>query len=146
MIRKLLMAATIVVLVLLIIITPRLLGEEREISSIPKVIVDYSNNNTTVYVTGAFGDYKYTNITISAENESAGWSNFTTDNETYFLRLKIPASVALGFSLNVTVYDGESGYDYNCTVAVDPQEEKIEIYGKRMYDNVPPFIDIMREM
>ena len=75
MIRKVLMAATIVVLVLLIIITPRLLGEEKEISSIPKVIVDYTNNHTIVYVTGAFGDYKYTNITIRAENSSTRWSN-----------------------------------------------------------------------
>lgn len=146
MIRKVLMAATIVVLVLLIIITPRLIGKEKEVSSIPKIVVDYVNNNTTVYVHSAIGDYRYSNITIFAENESVGWNNITTDNETYSLTLKIPALVVIGFYLNVTAYDGETGYEYNCTVLINTEEDKIEIYEEKTYNVNPPFIKLMREM
>jgi hypothetical protein len=48
MMRKAMMAATVIILVLLNIIAPRLIGRETEVSSLPKIVVDYGNNNTTI--------------------------------------------------------------------------------------------------
>jgi uncharacterized protein (UPF0333 family) len=146
MIRKVLMAATVIVLVLLNIITPRLIGRETEVSSLPKIVVDYANNNTTVYVHSAFGDHRYTNITIHVQNESVGWSNVTTDIEIYSLTIKVPIQVTNGFFLKVVVYDDQSGYEYNCTVIMHLDEEKIEIIEDTRYYTTPPFMKTMREV
>jgi hypothetical protein len=140
------MAATIVVLVLLIIITPRLIGKETELSSIPRVIVDYANNNTTVYVHSAFGDHRYSNITIYVENETMAWRNITSDVEVYMLSMKIPASVSTAFFLNVSAYDGDKGYEYNCSILIDIEEEMLEIYEEKTYYVSSPFRILMREM
>ena len=149
MIKKFLMAATIVVLILLIIMAPRLIGTEKEVSSIPKVVVDYVDNRTVVYVYSAFGDYRYTNITIFAGNETTTWSDTATDDETYFLSLKIPASVVTNFYLKAIAYDGETGYEYNCTVVLDLEEEKIKVinyYDQEIFNSAPPFKKLMKEM
>jgi hypothetical protein len=94
MIKKVLMAATIVVLVLLIIITPRLIGTGEEVQSIPRLLVDYVGNETKIFVVGTFGDYRYSNISIYAENTTIGWNNFTTENDTYTLRRQASISTS----------------------------------------------------
>ena len=150
MIRKALMALTVIVLVILIIITPSLIGKEPGVSSIPKVIVDYADNETIVHVTSALGDHRFTNISIYAENASVGWSNESAQSEAYSLTMRFPGSVVSGFFLNVTVYDDENGYEYNCSVVLDLAEKRIGVYEKdykkMIYDGGLPFMDVMREM
>lgn len=146
MIRKVLMAATVIILVMLNIITPRLVGRETEVSSLPIIVVDYANNNTTVYVHSAFGDHRYTNITIQVQNESIGWSNMSSDVEAFALTMKIPANVTLGFFMEVGVYDGETGYEYNCSVVIHLDDGKIEIIEETTYYATPPFRKTMREV
>lgn len=146
MMRKVLMAVTIVVLVMLNIITPRLIGRETEVSSLPKIVVDYANNNTTVYVHSAFGEHRYTNITIHVQNESIGWSNVTSDVEVYSLTVKIPENVTTGFYMEVLVYDGETGYEYNCSVILHLDEERFEIIEVTRFFSNMPFKKTMREV
>jgi hypothetical protein len=146
MMRKVLMAVTVIVLVMLNIITPRLIGRETEVSSLPKIVVDYANNNTTVYVHSAFGDHRYTNMTIHVRNESIGWSNMTTDVEVYALSIKVPVHVTRGFFMDVVVYDGKTGYEYNCTLVIHIEEEKIEIIEETRYYTALPFMKTMREV
>jgi hypothetical protein len=145
MMRKVLMAATVIILVLLNIITPRLVGRETEVSSLPIIVVDYANDNTTVYVHSAFGDHRYTNITIHVQNESIGWSNMTSDIEAYALTIRVPVHVTTGFFMEVVVFDEELGYEYNCSVIMHLDEEMFEIIEETTYYSTPPFRKTMRE-
>jgi hypothetical protein len=146
MMRKAMMAATVIILVLLNIIAPRLIGRETEVSSLPKIVVDYGNNNTTIYVHSSFGEHRYTNITIHVQNESIGWSNTSTDIETYALTMRIPSNVTLGFFMEVLVYDGETGYEYNCSLVMDLEEERFQVIEETTYYTTPPFKKTMREV
>ena len=146
MLRKGLMAATVIILVLLNIIAPRLVGRETEVSSLPKIVMDYANNNTTIYVHSAFGEHRYTNITIHVQNESIGWSNTSTDVDIYALTVRIPANVTLGFFLEVLVYDGKTGYEYNCSVVMHLDEERFKIIEETTYYATPPFKKTLREV
>jgi len=46
----------------------------------------------------------------------------------------------------VSADDGETRYEYNCSVVVNPEEERIEIYEEKTYDVYRPFTIALREM
>jgi hypothetical protein len=60
--------------------------------------------------------------------------------------MRIPSNVTLGFFMEVLVYDGETGYEYNCSLVMDLEEERFQVIEETTYYTTPPFKKTMREV
>lgn len=85
------------------------------IQNIPKVIVDFFNNNTTLTLTSLNADVRYHNLSIALSNDNLteplvfeehfGWALTARTNLTYFV-------------MNASADDGHTFYFYNASVHI----------------------------
>lgn len=106
------------------------------ISSIPKVIIDYADNEFKIYV-HSVDDYKYDNIKISI-NESL----FIDENNT---RLEKINTTLKKFSLNITIIFDDDIYQYKGNITF-VSEERIKIFEKnRETEEKIPYITFLEK-
>ena len=88
-------------------------GNQPSITRIPKVILDYVDNQTVVTVM-ALGEYRYDSIYV---NHTTGGGSFN-NSSVHRYAMVVPVQDA-SFTLNVTVLDKRDVYMLNCTVRLD---------------------------
>ena len=92
---------------------------ESPFSSIPSILVDYTDNGTEVYVHG-LNDFKYTSISLVAS--CGNDTQERTRENGYFLYYVANASWP-EMSLNITVWNVNKEYRFNGTIKVAQPEE-----------------------
>ncbi|MEE9236224.1 MAG: hypothetical protein V3U52_00320 [Thermoplasmata archaeon] len=65
MLRKALMAAIILLLLLLVLITPRLIGVREDISTLPRLILNYESDEFIIFITSLSGTYVYRTLYLN---------------------------------------------------------------------------------
>jgi hypothetical protein len=98
------------------------------VAAIPKLIVDYQDNVTRLYLTSVNADVRYGNLSIVLTNENlthAGNSSMILSNNRTFNTTKAFALIAATnlsyFILNATADESGKHYFYNATVHIAPR-------------------------
>ena len=68
--KRAFMAATVLLLLALVVVTPRLIGPKEDISSLPRVILNYYEGHLVVGVTSLSGLYIYDALYLNVTRES----------------------------------------------------------------------------
>jgi hypothetical protein len=85
------------------------------VQTIPKVIVDYFNNTTTITLTSLNADVRYANISLRLENENLSAPLAFSDDHAYALTAKTNLTY---FLLNASADEGRSFYYYNASMHI----------------------------
>jgi hypothetical protein len=85
------------------------------IASIPKVIVDFQDNETRIYLTSVNADVRYANVSISLGNENLTANLSFNDTKSFALLARTNLTY---FTLNATADDGSTHYFYNASVHI----------------------------
>jgi len=88
-------------------------GGQPSITRIPKVIMDYVDNQTVVTVM-ALGEHRYDRIWVNHTTQQGSFNNTSVHR----YAMVVPIQDA-SFTLNVTVLDKRDVYMLNCTVRLD---------------------------
>jgi hypothetical protein len=99
------------------------------VASLPKLLVDFQNNTTKLYLTSVNADVRYDNLTLEL-SDSNNSSHFTFhSSKSYAL---VAETNLTFFVINATVDDGETHYFYNATwhlaLAPPPQPVSGPVY------------------
>lgn len=130
MLRQALMAATVILLILLVILTPQLVGVQEDISSLPRLILNYDDTGDLLilFVTSLSGTYLYPGLYLNVTYESDPPSML---NKTHAHGLEHPVnltrvsqgqlSVSGTFNVEVVAIDRRnSHFDLSLQVTVTP--------------------------
>lgn len=85
------------------------------VQNIPKVIVDYFNNTTTITLTSLNADVRYHNMSITLTNENLSAPLVFQDRFVWALPVKTNLTY---FLMNASADDGDSFYYYNATMHI----------------------------
>lgn len=85
------------------------------VAAIPKLLIDYEENTTRIYLTSINADVKYGNLSVSLANENLT-ANITF-NETRTFAL-VGGTNLTYFVLNATADEGTTHYFYNASVHI----------------------------
>ncbi len=90
MLRQAFMAATVILLLLLVIITPRLVGVQEDISSLPRLILNYDDEEDllVLFVTSLSGTYLYKALYLNLTPEG-GVADSAMDSNTHGLEYPV---------------------------------------------------------
>jgi hypothetical protein len=85
------------------------------VQTIPKVIVDFFNNTTTLTLTSLNADVRYQNLSLVLTNENLTEPLVFADHQGWALAAKTELTY---FGLNASADDGDSFYYYNATMHI----------------------------
>lgn len=92
MLRKGLMAATVLLLLLLVLVTPRLIGVREDISTLPRLILNFQGEDVIAFITSLSGTYVYKALYLNVTPADGGPAH----------RLHVANSHALEAKMNLT--------------------------------------------
>jgi hypothetical protein len=106
MLKPAFMAATVLLLLTLVVVTPRLIGPQEDISSLPRLILNYDDGTLIVFVTSLSGTYLYPRLSINVTPSSG--SDWVPRNTTRAMALeeRIPLHLMSSFHLEAGAEDG----------------------------------------
>lgn len=153
MIRKALMAATVILLILLVILTPRLVGVQEDISSLPRLILNFDDSEDLLilFVTSLSGTYLYSVLYLNVTYE--GWADRLNETHTHGLEYPVnltqvtqgQLSVSAVFNLEVVAIDRRSShFDLSLQVTITPVAEDWEF--ELVFGDGPPQIVTSQEI
>jgi hypothetical protein len=105
MIRKAFMAATVLLLLLLVLITPRFIGYREDISTLPRVIVNYGEDELVVLVTSLSATYLYEALFLNVTYLDAEGVTLLHERNTYAVQERVDLNVSRRFSLEAVAVD-----------------------------------------
>ncbi len=119
--RKAFMAATILVLLMLVLVTPRLIGVQEDISSLPRLILNYEEDQLVVFVTSLSGTYLYRALFLNIT--PMGEANATERHveNAHALEERVPLNETQAFVLETEAVDRRDSR-FNLTLDVNAQE------------------------
>ncbi len=106
MLKPAFMAATVLLLLILVVVTPRLIGPQEDISSLPRLILNYDDGTLIVFVTSLSGTNLYPRLSIKVTPSSG--SDWDPQNATRAMALeeRIPLDLMSSFHLEAGAEDG----------------------------------------
>jgi hypothetical protein len=106
MLKPAFMAATVLLLLTLVVVTPRLIGPQEDISSLPRLILNYDDGTLIAFVTSLSGTYLYRELSL-AVTPSAGPGAVARNATTAMaLEERIPLDLLPSFRLEAGAEDG----------------------------------------
>ncbi len=121
--RKVLMAATVLLLLLLVIITPGLIGVREDISTRPRLILNYEDGEFIVFITSLSGTYVYRSLYLNIT--SVGGQNSTQlqweNNNSHGLEAKLDVSEMRHFNTDAVAMDQRPVF-FDLSVEVEVEE------------------------
>ncbi len=135
MLRKALMAATILLLLLLVLITPRLLGVREDLSTIPRLIVNYNEDEEglVLYLTSLAGTYLYRKLYLNFTSEALNFTLRENASDSHGLEYRVDSRLFSGqfqvapfaFDVEAAAVDRRSAvFDLALHVTATPQVEE----------------------
>lgn len=85
------------------------------VTSIPKLLVDYVDNETRLYVSSSNADLRYDNITVALHNDNVSLDDVYHINRSYFLLARTNLTY---FEVNASADTDGRFYFYNATMHV----------------------------
>jgi len=98
------------------------------VTKIPKVIMDYVDNQTVVTVM-ALGEHRYDRIYVNHSSDSGRFNNSSVHRYAMVVPIEEPT-----FALNITVLDKRDVYMLNCTVRLDISNPSKPLFWVREED------------
>ncbi len=118
------MAATVLLLLLLVLITPRLIGVQEDISSLPRLILNYSQDELIIFITSLSGTYIYKAIYLNVTPD--GEQNATRRSVQYShgLEERVDVNDMSQFDLEAVAIDRrDSLFDISADISASRTEE-----------------------
>ncbi len=106
MLKPAFMAATVLLLLTLVVVTPRLIGPQEDISSLPRLILNYDDGTLIVFVTSLSGTYLYQRLSINVTPSSGPVWDPQNATRAMALEERIPLDLMSSFHLKVGAEDG----------------------------------------
>ncbi len=99
------MAATVMLLLLLVLITPRLIGVREDISSLPRLILNYGNEDFVAFVTSLSGTYLYSALYLNITPRNGPNSAHYVVNDSHALEGRIGLEGSSQFNIEAVAVD-----------------------------------------
>ncbi len=106
MLKPAFMAATVLLLLTLVVVTPRLIGPPEDISSLPRLILNYDDGTLIAFVTSLSGTYLYPRLSIIITPSSGSDSVLRNATRAMALEERISLDLMSSFHLEVGAEDG----------------------------------------
>ncbi len=106
MLKPAFMAATVLLLLTLVVVTPRLIGPQEDISSLPRLILNYDDGTLIAFVTSLSGTYLYPRLSITVTPSSGSDSVLRNATRAMALEERIPLDLMSSFRLEAGAEDG----------------------------------------
>ncbi|MFQ5986753.1 MAG: hypothetical protein ACE5KQ_05290 [Thermoplasmata archaeon] len=106
MLKPAFMAATLLLLLTLVVVTPRLIGPPEDISSLPRIILNFDEGSLIVFVTSLSGTYLYEALFIEVTPSPGPEPILRNASRSMALEERIPLDVMASFRLEAGAVDG----------------------------------------
>ncbi|MFQ6012855.1 MAG: hypothetical protein ACE5LS_04355 [Thermoplasmata archaeon] len=106
MLKPAFMAATILFLLTLVVVTPRLIGPQEDLTSLPRLILSYDEGTLIALVTSLSGTYLYQTLFINVTASTGPESIFRNATRAMVLEQRIPLDSVPSFRLEAGAEDG----------------------------------------
>ncbi|MFQ5919492.1 MAG: hypothetical protein ACE5I4_05540 [Thermoplasmata archaeon] len=106
MLKPAFMAATVLLLLTLVVVTPRLIGPQEDISSLPRLILNYDDGMLIVFVTSLSGTYLYRELSLIVTPSTSLDSTVRNATSAMALEERIPLNLTPSFHLEAGAEDG----------------------------------------
>jgi hypothetical protein len=106
MLKPAFMAATVVLLLTLVVVTPRLIGPQEDISSLPRLILNYDEGILIAFVTSLSGTYLYESLFVHVIPSTGPDPILRNATRAMALEERIPLDVISSFRLEAGAQDG----------------------------------------
>ena len=106
MLKPAFMAATVLLLLTLVVVTPRLIGPQEDLSSLPRLILNYDDGTLIVFVTSLSGTYLYQRLSINVTPSTGSDSVLRNATRAMALEERIPLDLMSSFHLEAGAEDG----------------------------------------
>lgn len=148
------MAATVLLLLLLVLITPRLIGGPEDISSLPRLILNYDEDRLILFVTSLSGTYLYRTLYLNLTPEGGGNGPLRAIvSDSHGLERVVPLSATTRFSveavavdrgdtpfdlvLDVSASQTASGWRFQLLFPDEPQPRTVTVTDEDFVDGLP---------
>ena len=137
MLKPAFMAATVLLLLTLVVLMPRLIGPQEDISSLPRLILNYDEGTLIAAVTSLSGTYLYRELSL--EVTPAGEPTGVVHNASGVMALeeRIPLDVMPAFHLEATAED-DLGQLFSLGIEVIGTESAEGWSLRILHDPAPP--------
>lgn len=124
MLKPAFMAATVLLLVILVVLTPRLIGPREDISSLPRLILNYDEGSLVAFVTSLSGTYLYRALYLNVTPLAGPEPILRNATRAMALEERIPLETMPEFVMEVVAEDGLGQFfDLHVTVRAIPGSE-----------------------
>ncbi len=106
MLKPAFMAATVLLLLTLVVVTPRLIGPQEDLSSLPRLILNYDEGTLIAFVTSLSGTYLYRELSLTITPSTGAESVVRNATGVMGLEEHIPLDLMPSFRLEVGAEDG----------------------------------------
>lgn len=88
---------------------------ESPVQALPKMLVDFVNNTSSIYITSINADWRYANLSVVLHNDNLSAPLVFEEQDSYAL---IVHTALTYFVMNATADDGSKFYFYNATMHI----------------------------
>lgn len=99
------MAATVLLLLLLVLITPRLIGYREDISTLPRLIINYGEDDLIIFITSLSGTYLYEALFLNITTLDGDNLTQKQDRNSHGLQERVELNQTTQFLLDAVAED-----------------------------------------